>query len=119
MIQSSLSWSEELARYVFVWAIFLGASAAARRGQHIVMGAVVSLFPEGVQRALGLFASLAFVGFAALLVVVGATLVDTARVQVSTGLQISIAWVYAALPVGAGLTLLHLLCGLVRGRGRP
>ena len=28
-LDSSLSWSEELARYLFVWVIFIGASVAA------------------------------------------------------------------------------------------
>jgi len=116
VVQSSLSWSEELARYAFVWAIFLGASAATRRGQHIVMGAVVSVLPPGLQRAVALFAALVFIAFAALLAWLGVVLADHARPQVSTGLQISIAWVYAALPVGAALSLLHLVSGLAGRR---
>jgi TRAP-type C4-dicarboxylate transport system permease small subunit len=115
-VQASLSWSEELARYTFVWAIFLGASAATRRGQHIVMGAVVSLLPAPLQRALAVLGTLCFAAFAALLVGLGVVLMHAARFQVSTGLQIPISWVYAALPVGMALCLLHLLAALVRGR---
>lgn len=116
VIQTSLSWSEELARYAFVWAIFLGASAATRRGQHIVMGAVVSLLPPRLQRGLAVLGALVFAGFAALLVGLGVILMHAARFQISTALQIPISWVYAALPVGAALCLLHLLAGLLRGR---
>jgi TRAP-type C4-dicarboxylate transport system permease small subunit len=116
VVHASLSWSEELARYAFVWAIFLGASAATRRGQHIVMGAVVSLLPARPQRALALLGALCFAAFAALLVALGIILMHAARFQVSTGLQIPISWVYAALPVGMALCLLHLVAGLLRGR---
>jgi TRAP-type C4-dicarboxylate transport system permease small subunit len=116
VVQASLSWSEELARYAFVWAIFLGASAATRRGQHIVMGALVSLLPAPLRRGLAVLAALCFAALAALLVVLGVVLMHAARFQVSTGLQVPISWVYAALPVGMALCLLHLLAGLARGR---
>jgi TRAP-type C4-dicarboxylate transport system permease small subunit len=114
VIQSSLSWSEELARYTFVWAIFLGASVATRRGQHIVMDAVTSLFPTKINKYLSIFVSLGFIAFAVLLIVVGVILVEAVRFQVVTGLQISIAWIYAALPVGASVIVLHLVCILIQ-----
>jgi len=37
VLRSPLSWSEETARYLFVWVSFLGAITAARRGNHIGM----------------------------------------------------------------------------------
>jgi len=33
----SLSWSEEVARYLFVWLTFLGASVVARSRSHIMV----------------------------------------------------------------------------------
>lgn len=32
---SSLSWSEELSRYIFIWQIWLGADLAFAYGEHI------------------------------------------------------------------------------------
>ena len=40
VLGSSLSWSEELARYLFIWVIFLGVASAARRGQHMAVEAL-------------------------------------------------------------------------------
>ena len=34
VLNHSLFWSEELARYILVWLTFLGASVAYRRGVH-------------------------------------------------------------------------------------
>jgi len=35
VLRDSLSWSEELARYLMVWATFIGASIGVKRGSHV------------------------------------------------------------------------------------
>ena len=42
----SLSWSEEVARYLMIWASFLGASLAVKYGFHIGVEFVVDPIPE-------------------------------------------------------------------------
>lgn len=37
IFNNSLSWSEELARFIFIWQIWLGVSLGARKKQHIVV----------------------------------------------------------------------------------
>jgi C4-dicarboxylate transporter, DctQ subunit len=108
-LQSALSWSEELARYLFVWVIFVGVSVAVRRNQHISMTALVGFLPTRTRAALTLLALLAFIGFLALLGWVSVPLIQNARGTVSSELQLPIAWVYAAAPIGAALSILHLL----------
>jgi TRAP-type C4-dicarboxylate transport system permease small subunit len=92
-VQASLTWSEELARYAFIWAIFIGTSVAARRGQHIAVDSLVKTLPRVVQRWLRLL---------------------NAIPQKSSSLEISIAWVYAAAVIGAALTVLHLVNAALR-----
>ncbi len=43
---TALAWSEELTRYLMVWATFLGASCVYRRSGHINVTVVQALFPE-------------------------------------------------------------------------
>src|SRR5512139_1420801 len=45
----SLSWSEEVARYLMIWVSFLGASLAVRYGFHIGVEFIVARIP-GKQR---------------------------------------------------------------------
>lgn len=52
---SPLKWSEELARYMFVWIALIGAAWCGRNHIHVRMTAVVSKFPENVQRWQQLF----------------------------------------------------------------
>lgn len=44
---SGLAFSEELARYAFIWMTFLGAVAALREGEHLGMSGVVARLPRG------------------------------------------------------------------------
>jgi TRAP-type C4-dicarboxylate transport system permease small subunit len=113
-VQASLTWSEELARYAFIWAIFIGTSVAARRGQHIAVDSLVKTLPRVVQRWLRLANLLLCGAFFCLFAYVSALLVLNAIPQKSSSLEISIAWVYAAAVIGAALTVLHLVNAALR-----
>jgi TRAP-type transport system small permease protein len=113
-IESSLTWSEEVARYSFIWAIFIGTSVAARRSQHIVVDALVKALPAAFQSGLRIANLVLCIGFFALFMYVSILLVQNAIPQKSSSLEISIAWVYASAVLGAALTVLHLVNALLR-----
>ena len=46
VFHSSLGWSEELARYMFVWLVFIGISYGAKVMRHIKIDAFLYLFPK-------------------------------------------------------------------------
>jgi TRAP-type transport system small permease protein len=110
-LESSLSWSEELARYMFVWIIFIGASVATRRRQHIFVEVLVAQFPERLRTGVDLLGILASASFFIVLGYVSWLLMLNAWQQYSTALDIRIAYVYAAAPIGAALSVLHLFVG--------
>jgi TRAP-type C4-dicarboxylate transport system permease small subunit len=56
---SNILVTEELARYLFVWLIFLGSISAFSRNHHIRVQAVLLLCPEGARRVIGIFSQLA------------------------------------------------------------
>jgi TRAP-type C4-dicarboxylate transport system permease small subunit len=111
-LESSLSWSEELARYMFVWIIFIGASIATRRQQHIFVEALIAQFPDRLRAIADLLGILASVTFFIVLGYVSWLLMLNAWQQYSTALDVRIAYVYAAAPIGAALSVLHLIVGL-------
>ena len=47
-----ITWAEELARYCMIWILFIGISAAAKRGEHFCVTAFTLLMPKTVQRIL-------------------------------------------------------------------
>ncbi|RAK22068.1 TRAP-type C4-dicarboxylate transport system permease small subunit [Anoxybacillus vitaminiphilus] len=50
VFNSGLTWSEELARYLFVWVVFLGAIVASKDKGHLGVDLLVSILPRGWQR---------------------------------------------------------------------
>jgi TRAP-type transport system small permease protein len=114
VLGSSLSWSEELARYLFIWVIFLGVASAARRGQHMAVEALPRRLPHPMARALALLIALISIVFFAVVVYTGILLTRNAIPQVSSALEVSVALIYVAAPIGALLTILHLVNGAVQ-----
>jgi len=113
-LDSSLAWSEELARYLFVWVIFIGASVATRRRKHIFVEILVALMPRALRASAELLSIGASIVFFSVFAYVGWLLMLNAWQQYSTALDIRIAWVYATAPIGAGLSVLHLIAGLLQ-----
>jgi len=96
-----LVWSDELARYLFVWASFLGWIIAARRRSHLVIDmAATRLSPRG-QALLRIVGALAGVAFAALLVWYGWRIAARNLDVETTTLFFSMGVVYAIVPVAA------------------
>ncbi len=102
-----LSWTEELARYAFVWITFLGAAVAYRHGSHIVVETILVLLPRGAQLALAWVVDALMVTALLVLLVQGLGIVEaTANVE-ATMLQVPMSWIYASVPVSAGIMLAY------------
>jgi tripartite ATP-independent transporter DctM subunit len=96
------SWSEELSRYLFIWANFLGAGVALARGSHVSIDSLVSLFPDWVRRKLESVVVILVTTFSLFLLYQGTAAVVAMKGSYSTTMGFSMAWVFAALPT-AGL----------------
>lgn len=70
-LHTSLSYTEELVRYGFVWATFLGASSALKKGRHLSITGVVHLFPGHVRIRFKAISFLAGLVFFAVLIISG------------------------------------------------
>src|SRR5262249_13106397 len=114
VLNNTPPWSEELCRYLFVWASFLGACVAMRRAAHLGVGGLVVRLPSGV-RAMVEHAVTALVAvFAGLLVWQGAALVPAMASQRSPSMGISLQYVFVAIPLTALLMLAIQLRALAR-----
>jgi TRAP-type C4-dicarboxylate transport system permease small subunit len=112
---SPLVWSEEVARYLYVWVAFLGWAVAARRGSHIAIQALADRVPAAARRALERGALSLTALFALGLLWHGRDIAwrnrDVPMVTVPLGFWL----VHAAAPV-AGLLLLRLVVRRLRER---
>jgi len=55
VLQASLSWSEELLRYSFVWITFLAASVAVPADRHVNVGLLMSKLRGSTRKTVSLF----------------------------------------------------------------
>lgn len=109
VLNASIYFSEELSRFCFIWAGFLGASLALREGGHIGVTLLVERLPAR-GRAVALTAAQLLV-LALLLVVVlaGASVLPDQWVQRTATLGFSVFWFYLAVPMGALLMIVQAL----------
>lgn len=113
VIQNPPTWTEELARYLFVWDVFLAAGLAFGRGSHIVVDALLTLLPEGGRRVLSIFTNALVLAFLVVLVWQGIAMVRLTSNTVSTALNLNMGVVYASLPIGAAISALYVLVRLI------
>lgn len=109
VINDPLGWSEEFSRYVFVWTCMIGASIGIKNKAHYGLEAVFRLIPEGKRKVFEVLFYFLVGSFLVVLVYYGFNLSRDIYQQTSSGLEISMAIPYAAIPVGALLMLIHIL----------
>ena len=106
---AGLPWTEEAARYLMVWVIFLGGAIAARHGLLIAVTALIEALPAAPSRLLrraalyllaGIFLAMAWYGWQWTLF--GAD-------EVPPALMLSKFWLYLAMPVGCALAAANTL----------
>lgn len=109
VLNDSLVWSEEVARYAMVWVSVLGGGLAFRRGGHIAVTFVLDLFPGVYRRLIAICGGLGIFLFLALMLWYGWEMVGLVQNQRSAALRMSMSYAYAAIPVGAALMMYHML----------
>jgi TRAP-type C4-dicarboxylate transport system permease small subunit len=111
VFQNSLTWSEELARYLYIWQTWIGISYAARNGSHLRITMVKERLPEKAQQVLEVFVTLVWIAFAIFIIMQGMAAVDTISRfgQRSSALQIPMQVFYYSIPVGMILMIIRLI----------
>jgi TRAP-type C4-dicarboxylate transport system permease small subunit len=111
VLQDSLSWSEELARYCFIWLVYMGISLGAKKKRHMSVDVVSLAFKDKGKIILSMIGNLLFLAFALFVSINGyqVTMKLLTWGQSSPALNIPVGLVYLAGPIGMGLTAIRLL----------
>lgn len=102
VFQNSLTWSEELARYCFIWLIYLGISYGCKVMKHIKIDAALKLFSKRVQPYIIIIGELCVLVFAVYIVITGwnLTVFQAALGKTSPALGLPLQYVNAAPVAG-------------------
>jgi TRAP-type transport system small permease protein len=118
VLNMSLSWSEELQRYTHIWLVFLAIPVAYRRCAHIGMNMLVERFARRVQSALRLACELLWLGFGLCVAYYATVIMGVAKNQISSGLGITMDWVYLGQVVGSAYLIFCVARNLAQGNWR-
>ena len=102
-------WSEALTRTLLIWMVYLGIMAAFRQGSMISVDLALRLSRGWFAPVLRAGIALACLLLLGIIAWFGYHMMLRVRFQTLAGLEVSIAWGYAALPVGGAVTVLAVL----------
>ncbi len=114
VLNHSLFWSEELARYLFIYLVFLGAAIVLRREGHIQVSFFVEKFPPLLRRGVAMLADTLLLAF------VGIVLIQSVRLAIlvwtvpTAALLIPWTFVYLGILLGMAAMVLVMLGALWR-----
>lgn len=108
-LNDPLTWSDELARYLFVWCAFLGWVIAARRRSHLAIGSLAQRASPQGQAVLALVAAAAAIAFVVILVFYGTRITLRNADVDTTSLFFTMGAVYVIVPFAALAVGLHAL----------
>jgi TRAP-type transport system small permease protein len=109
LTNESLPWAEEVARHLMIWLTFVGCGPVLRYGGHIAIDNLQDALPVAWARALRGLIVLLMLGLFGFFMYFGWDYMDRTQYQLTPATQISFAYIYAALPLGMAMSLVHCL----------
>jgi len=105
----SLAWSEELARYLFVWLAALASAYAFKTKSHFALRFLVNRFGKDLQKMICTFVAFVVSTFLAIFVWKAVEFTVSMANQVAPSTQMSMAVPYSSAIVGGVLMLYYVL----------
>lgn len=106
VLNNSLAWTEEIARYGLMWVVFIGGAMVTRRNSHIAVELLSNVMKPGPTRqALLAAVDIVKLAFIAFLAYISVTITERMGIQRMTVFDLSMSWVYAGVSLGCFLML--------------
>jgi TRAP-type C4-dicarboxylate transport system permease small subunit len=102
-------WTEESARYLVTWSVFLGVAVLCRHGRMIAVDVFALTLPGAWGRSIRIASVVLSFFFFACLLWTGIDWTAMSMIEASPVMRVPMPWVYAALPAGSALALLNLI----------
>jgi TRAP-type C4-dicarboxylate transport system permease small subunit len=109
VLRTPIFYSEELARYCFVWACMLGAAIVNRKDEHTSVTYFAGLMPKKFQDVLYIVREILILLLLIALIYQGSLLSFKMRTVKSAAMGLSWAVIYMAMPTGSALLVLSTI----------
>ena len=102
-------WTEEFARYLCIWMVFMGAVAAMAKEAHIRVTFIIERIPEKVRNGLELFSYAVVFVFNLIIFLGSIELIQLNWAQEAVTFPVSVGVLYLAVTVSSFFVMLFLL----------
>lgn len=109
VLNNSLSWTEEVARYLMVWFAYIGMALAFRDESHVNVNAIVDLFPLSVRYLIKAISYTIVFIFLIALFFQSLNVFRIVKIQTSPSVQIPMIYPYLSITFGAILMAIEVV----------
>lgn len=102
-----LPWTEEVARFAFIWLAFIGLSVAERHNAHFRISYFVDRLPDRPKSWIFVFNELVVFSVLATLLVEGIRFSAMGMQGLSSVMELPLHYIYMALPIAVCLTIVN------------
>lgn len=116
IFKSSLSWSEELVRFMFIWSTFISIPFCIKHGTSIKIDSFRNILPKKVRRVLQITDKIFLIGLFGILTYYAVDVVRLTNIsgQTSSALGLPMEIVQLATIIGFGLACVRIFQNLVK-----
>ncbi len=113
ILNNPLVWTEELARYLYIWIAFIGAGYGVRHRSHIELTVFFKMLSPALRKIVQIAVdSIAIICYS-IVIPISIPLLSAQNKIKAVGLEIPMSFVMAAVPVGCSLLVLRLCLDIV------
>lgn len=110
LFKAPLAWSEEGARFLFIWMTFIAGYVGARKVQHIGVELIQNVCPPILRNAMKIISDLLSIAFFLIVFYFCCTQWSKLSAQISPALKLPMSIVYLGMMIGClGLAISYLL----------
>lgn len=109
-----VTWAEELARYLMIWAALLAVSCGVARREHVAVTALLGRFPPSMRRWVDVAIDTLAFAFFAFLCYFGIGMTEQGATQYATIFEMTMTIPFASVPISSALVCLQLALLAIR-----
>ena len=109
VILSPIIWTEEISRYMMIWAATLAMSSCIRRGEHLAVRFLVNILPKKIEFIVDIGMRIILAAFLIILTCYGISLARTNLDFSSQAMDLNMVFPTSAVPIGGALMLIQLV----------
>jgi TRAP-type C4-dicarboxylate transport system permease small subunit len=115
VLHAPVIWSEEVARFLFLWVVLLGAAMSVKDRRHFVIDVTGRRRSGGptLRFLLDVVPDVCVLGFSLLLLAEGVGYAQVGLFRTASNSRVSMALVYAAIPTFAALSAIYATANLL------